>query len=204
MAEGRRLGSEGSEVRARFVDAAEAILSDEGEHGLSARLVAARAGLKTQLLYYYFRTMDDLLLAVIQRVNERRLASFEQAMASPEPLRAMWTMMTDPSAAALASAVASIAQHREQVRPAIVEAAREFRTLQARVVAKLIPPPGPDDVPYTAGGVVMIAAALARMLVNEAALGLDEGHAEARAIVENMLERFAGAERESVRSASSA
>src|SRR5258706_12962692 len=98
MAQGRRLGAEGSQQRARFVDAAEAILCEVGEHGISARLVAARAGLKPQLLYYYFRTIDDLLLAVVQRVNERRLASFAQALASPDPLRAMWAAMSDPNA----------------------------------------------------------------------------------------------------------
>jgi hypothetical protein len=46
-------------------------------------------------------------------------------------------------------------------------------------------------VEYSPAGVVMIAAALARMLVNESALGLTEGHAEALAIVEQLLERFA-------------
>ena len=100
MAQPRRLGAEGSQVRARFIDAVEAILAEEGYHGISARQVAGKAGLKTQLLYYYFRTMDDLLLAVVQRVNERRMARFEEALASPEPLRTLWELNSDPSAAA--------------------------------------------------------------------------------------------------------
>lgn len=197
MAEPRRMGAENSEVRTRFIDAAEAVLSDEGEHGFSARQVAARAGLKTQLLYYYFRTMDDLLLAVVQRANERRLAGFEAAMASPEPLRALWLMMIDPGSAAMTSAVSSMAHHRESVRPEINESARRFRRLQSRVVARLIPPPSPGSLQYSAEGIVMIAAALARMLVNESALGLTEGHAEAISIVEQLLDRFgqAGEER---------
>lgn len=196
MAEGRRMGPESSEVRTRFIDAAEAVLAEEGEHGFSARLVAAKAELKTQLLYYYFRTMDDLLLAVVQRVNERRLAKFEEAVASPDPLRAMWEMMVEPGAAALASAISSAAQHRQTVRSEIVAAAQEFRALQTRVVERLIPPPSADGLRSSPGGIVMIAAALARMLVNESALGLTEGHAEALAIVEQVLERLRPAESE--------
>ena len=121
MAQPRRLGAEGSQVRARFVDAVEAILSEEGYQGISARQVAAKAGLKTQLLYYYFRTMDDLLLAVVQRVNERRLERFEEALASPEPLRALWQLNSDASAATLAAELTSIATHRNAIRAEIVD-----------------------------------------------------------------------------------
>ena len=190
MAQTRRMGAEDSQVRARFVDAAEAVLSEEGEHGISARLVAARAGLKTQLLYYYFRTMDDLLVAVVQQVNERRLASFEQALASPEPLRAMWAAMSDPAAAGLAAALSSMAHHRPAVRTAVNSAAQQFRALQTKVVGELVPPPTSGELEYSPGGIVMIAAALARMLVNESKLGLTAGHAEAVAIVEQLLTRW--------------
>lgn len=180
------MGAQGSQVRARFVDAVETILREEGYHGISARQVAARAGLKTQLLYYYFRTMDDLLLAVVQRVNERRLERFEKALASPEPLRALWELNSDPSAAALAAELTSIATHREAIRAEIVEFATKFRRLQSEAVEQLIPPTGD----YTSAGLVMIAAALARMIATESALGLTQGHAEALAIVETMLGRL--------------
>lgn len=176
-------------MRARFVDAAEAILAEVGEHGISARLVAQRAELKTQLLYYYFRTMDDLLRAVVQRVNERRMARFEAALTEPEPLRALWDMMTDPSTAALAAELSAIANHREAVRDEIVSAAQEFRAAQTRAVQALLPVDAKEGAP-SAGGIVMIAASLARMLVSETALGLTEGHAEALLIVEDVLARL--------------
>lgn len=185
MVSTRRFGAEQSQVRAQFVDAAEAILIDVGERGISARLVAERAGLKTQLLYYYFRTMDDLLRAVIQRLNERRVARFHAALAAPEPLRALWVMMIDPSAAALAAAVSSLASHRPAVREDIITAAQAFRVAQTQAVQALLPP----QIEYSPEGIVMIAASLARMMVHEATLGLTEGHSEAISIVEDMLRR---------------
>lgn len=176
-------------MRVRFVDAAEEILIEKGEHELSARVVAARAGQKTQLLYYYFQNMDDLLLAVIRRVNERRLQRFVTALATDEPLRALWDSVNDPAAAVLATELNSVANRRQAVRAEIVSAARQFRALQTAAVRKLLPPAAPGDPPCPAAGIVMIAAALARSLTNEAMLGLTEGHAEARAIVEHYVAR---------------
>ena len=186
MAQPRRLGAEGSQVRARFVDAVEAILREDGYQAVSARQVAGKAGLKTQLLYYYFRTMDDLLLAVVQRVNERRQERFEEALASPEPLRALWELNSDPSAATLAAEITSIANHRDAIRAEVVEFATRFRRLQSEAVERLIP--STED--YESAGIVMIASALARTIVTESVLGLTEGHAEALAIIERMLTRF--------------
>jgi TetR/AcrR family transcriptional regulator len=190
MAHSRRLGSEGSEVRARFIDAAEAILSEGGGRTISSRLVAERAGLKMQLLYYYFRTMDDLLLAVVQRVNERRLERFQEALASPDPLRAMWQQLRDPASATLAAEMLAIAQQREAIRTEIVTAGEGFRDLQTAAVEELLAVPAPGGVHYTAEGIVMIAVAVARMLVNETALGFTKGHADALGIVEQLLSRL--------------
>ncbi|HEY4545547.1 MAG TPA: helix-turn-helix domain-containing protein [Pedomonas sp.] len=106
MEQMRRMGPENSEVRARFIDAAEATLCEEGYHAISARQIAAKAGLKTQLLYYYFKTMDDLLLAVVGRANEKRQIRFDAAMASPSPLRALWELNSDSLAATIQGSAA--------------------------------------------------------------------------------------------------
>jgi TetR/AcrR family transcriptional regulator len=188
VAQTRRLGLEGSQTRARFIDAAEAVLRDEGLPALTARQVAAKAGLKTQLLYYYFRTMDDLILALVRRVNETRMARFEEALASPEPLRALWKLNSDPSGAAVASELTAIATHRETIRAEIVSSAEEFRAIQVEAVSRLLAPRTSSKT--AAAGIVMIAVALARMIVSESALGLTDGHQEALAIVEDALQRF--------------
>lgn len=181
----RRMGVEGSKVREQFIDAAIEILRSEGYPGLSARQVAAKAGLKTQLLYYYFLTMDDLILAVVRRVNDRRLQRFKDVMAMPQPLQALWEMMRDPSSAAVSVELTSIATHRETIRAEIVRSAKEFRTLQFDSVTRLLGDRAGADVP--AAGLVMIAIGLGRSLISESALGLTDGHAEAIAIVDRVL-----------------
>src|SRR3546814_924882 len=155
MAQTRRMGVESSPRRAMFIDAAEEILRSVGFVGISARQVAAQAGLKTQLLYYYFLTMDDLILAVVRRINERRLQRLDEALASPEPLRALWQLNSDPSGATLSAELTSIANHRETVRAEIVRSAQHFRALQVKAATELLA--AHHDAELPAAGLVMIA-----------------------------------------------
>ncbi|MFT4046177.1 MAG: helix-turn-helix domain-containing protein [Solimonas sp.] len=181
----RRMGGEDSKQRVLFIDAAEALLRSEGYVAVSARQVAARAGLKAQLLYYYFHTMDDLILAVVRRINERRLRRFHEALAAPAPLRALWELNSDPTNAALSAELTTIAVHRAAVRTEIIREAREFRALQRDAVTRLIGKRAGKNFP--AAGLLMIATGLARTLVSESSLGLTDGHAEALAIVDRYL-----------------
>jgi len=79
----RRLGLESSASRTALMDAVEAVMREDGYAALSARSVAERAGLKHQLVYYYFQTMDDLLMATYRRHTDRVLESIEEAFRSP-------------------------------------------------------------------------------------------------------------------------
>jgi TetR/AcrR family transcriptional regulator len=182
----RRMGVEGSTKRVCFVDAAEAILREVGYLGISAREIAAKAKLKTQLLYYYFRTMDDVILAVVRRINERRSERFEAAMASADPLQALWHLNSDPAGAALSAELTSIAIHREAIRAEIVRSAKSFRARQIKAVSQLLAHRS-DEAKYPAAGIVLIAVALGRTLVSESALGLTVGHAEALKIIECVM-----------------
>ena len=73
MKTNRRLGMENAKSRKLLVEAADNIMIEEGAHAISARRVADRAGLKPQLVHYYFKTMDDLLIAVFRRAQEEYL-----------------------------------------------------------------------------------------------------------------------------------
>ena len=101
MTSTRRIGTESSATRTALLDAAQQVLLEEGYAAATSRRVAARAGLKPQLVHYYFRTMDDLFLALVRRGAEQNLERQAEALASPEPLRALWELSSDPAASAL-------------------------------------------------------------------------------------------------------
>ena len=46
-------------------------MRDEGYAAVTSRRVAEQAGLKPQLVHYYFRTMDDLFLEMFRRGADR-------------------------------------------------------------------------------------------------------------------------------------
>ena len=60
----RRMGPSGSEVWHSILDGADDILREEGHAELTSRRIAERIGVKQRLVYYYFNTMDDLVVAL--------------------------------------------------------------------------------------------------------------------------------------------
>jgi AcrR family transcriptional regulator len=186
----RRLGAENAKNRALLVDATERVLCEEGYPAVTARRVAEKAGLKVQLVYYYFQTMDDLILAVCRRNTARRLERFVQALASPQPMRALWELSSDPVNAILASELVALANHREAIRTEIVATAKQFRTLQIAAVSQFMAAKGLDQQTYPAAAIVAVTTALARSMVQDTALGMPDGYPEAAALVERGLALF--------------
>ena len=92
--------SQDSKTRAQLLDAAERLLLEEGYAAVTSRRVAAKAGLKPQLVHYYFRTMDDLFLEVFRRRADENLARFERAIAEDGSLGNLWRLNADPRGAA--------------------------------------------------------------------------------------------------------
>src|SRR5687768_518444 len=130
----RRIGAEDSQTRAQLLDAAEHLLLEEGHAAVTSRRLAARAGLKPQLVHYYFRTMDDLFVEVIRRNAEKNLERFERAIAEDGSLRNLWRLNADPRGAAFAMEFVSLANHRKEIRAEIVRFAERFRAAQIEAV----------------------------------------------------------------------
>lgn len=66
--------------RDRLVEAALEALKTKGFGGASARTIAALAGVNPGLIFYYFDTLDELLLAALARSSEDRLERYRGAL----------------------------------------------------------------------------------------------------------------------------
>jgi len=188
MASVRRFGLESSETRASLLDAAEQLMCEEGYAAVTSRRIASQAGLKPQLVHYYFRTMDDLFLAMLRRRTEHNRERLTRALASSKPLRALWEMNTDPQGTALIMEFSALANHRKAIRAEIARYAGQLRAMQAEAFARL----PADDRVGTHAPVVwsMLMTSISRILVMEQALGISGGHAETLALVERYLCEF--------------
>ena len=133
MTSTRRIGTETSATRTALLDAAQQVLLEEGYAAATSRRVAARAGLKPQLVHYYFRTMDDLFLVLVRR-GQQNLERQAEVLASPFPLRALWELSNDPAAGALTIEFAALANHRKAIRAELAAYGEQFRRLQTNAL----------------------------------------------------------------------
>ncbi|ROO85957.1 TetR family transcriptional regulator [Actinocorallia herbida] len=186
MASPRRIGAPDAKNRGVLLDAAERLLLEEGHTAVSSRRVAARAGLKPQLVHYYFRTMDDLLIEVFRRRAEEGLAFQAAALASEQPLWALWRYSTDPAAVAITMEFTGLAAQSEAVRTEMARYSELFRRAQIAALEKILPRYGLAESLSPVVLTVLISS-LSRMLSLETALGFDTGHAETITLIESLL-----------------
>jgi AcrR family transcriptional regulator len=189
----RRIGTETSKTRSVLLDATERLMLEEGYAAVTSRRVAARAGLKPQLVHYYFRTMDDLLLAAYRRRADQGLERLAQAFASPQPLWALWDLSRDARGTALTMEFVALANHRKPIRAEIAASAERFRTELRAGMRVVLGRDGVDDerCPPVVCAVLMTAVAQI-LVIEEESLGLVTGHAETVAFVERLLEGLEG------------
>jgi AcrR family transcriptional regulator len=183
----RRFGLENSESRAALLEAAEQLMREEGYAAVTSRAVAARAGLKPQLVHYYFRTMDDLFLALLRRRAEQNTERVKRALTDGDPLRAIWELSSDAEIATLAAEFVALANHRKTIQAEIARHTEEYRRAQIAVLSKVLEESGVDPQVWPLPAIVFLLEAAARVLVMDNALGISTGHAEMIGFVEEHL-----------------
>ena len=176
--------------RTAILDAAEAILREEGYAAVSSRKVAAVAGLKSKLVHYYFKTMDDLFLALLRRVEERHFEALCKAVAGAEPLRALWQFSMDPAVPRLHKEFVALATHHDELRHEIARSAERTRDIYATAAERALDDAGLSQSDYPAVAVAMLLDGIARVMSTDEILGLDAGHAEVIALIERLLQRL--------------
>src|SRR5436190_9547588 len=186
----RRLGAEDSKTRAGLVEAALDLMVEGGYGAVTSRQVAAKAGLKPQLVHYYFRTMDDLFLAMLRAGADLNLERQARALASDTRLRSLWEFSNDPTGTALMTEFVALANHREEIREEIATYAEHFRRLQADALGGVLKGYGIDLQEFPPLALLVFMTSLSRVLNLESTLGVTTGHAEALALVERFLATY--------------
>ena len=71
-------------TKQQILDAAFETLRKDGFAAATSRAVARRGGFNQALVFYYFGSMDGLLLAALDWTNERRLQAYREALAGAD------------------------------------------------------------------------------------------------------------------------
>jgi len=186
----RRLGSKNAATRSVLMDATEAVMRDEGYAAVTSRRVAERAGVNQQTVYYYFETMDDMLLATYRRRIDRNREALEQALSSDRPLHALWQTLSDPYDAALTMEYLALSNHNEAIRRETVEFGESSRLIALDDVTERLGQTSPEPDVISSLPMIMAVNYIARFLGFEATLGIRGGHKEVRLLVEWCLRQL--------------
>jgi AcrR family transcriptional regulator len=92
-----------ADIQERIVHAARALFLQQGVDGASLRQIATDAGTNIGMIYYYFKTKDDLFLGVVEEIYAK-LSSDIQAIAESDQtieqrLEQLYLRLADQSAA---------------------------------------------------------------------------------------------------------
>ena len=162
---------------------------DEGYAAVTSRRVAAKAGLKPQLVHYYFRTMDDLFLEVFRRRADENVARAERAIAADGSLRVLWQLNADPRGARFNIEFVALANHRKAIRTEIARYAERFRAIQLEAVSAALQKIGVSDEELPPVVALLIMTGVTQVLALEEALGVTAGHETTRSFMTGTIAR---------------
>ena len=76
-----------TDTRTRLLEGTIEALRTQGIAGVSARTIAAAAGVNQALVFYHFGSVDELLVAACMWSTERQVAEYREAFAAVKSLR---------------------------------------------------------------------------------------------------------------------
>ncbi|MGO8711288.1 MAG: TetR/AcrR family transcriptional regulator [Rhizomicrobium sp.] len=176
--------------RSRLLKAAEDLMRESGYAAVTSRRVAAKAGLKPQLVHYYFHTMDDLFLALYRQLATGIIERQKTILSANKPLSEMWKLTADARGVLLNYEFVALANHRKVIRKEIAEFGNRFRRSQIEIMGHILAKNGVKGFPWTPDFAAVLLNSLARSLSVESEVGMTEGHAEALRTIEHFIEQF--------------
>lgn len=193
MGDGRRVGARDAASRTALLDAAERLMVENGYAAVTSRKVAEAAGLKPQLVHYYFRTMDELFLEMFRRRAAEGVAVQRELLDCPQPLWALWQFSTDPQVAAFTTELVALANHRKELRAEIARFSAELRVDAQRMIEQALERSASRFGVIPPAAAVVVLTSVSRVVMMEEALGFSDGHKETLEFIEEILTELEGA-----------
>ena len=188
MASSRRMGPIDSEMAESMMEAAQAILNEEGYAALTSRRIADYLGVKQRLVYYYFRTMDDLVQESFRRLSFREMERLNSAISSDRPLHEIWNICINTSDARLVSEYMALANRNEGIRKEVINFIEASRKMQVKALRHAMARNGTSKNLPNAEIVAFLGTSVALALNREADLGVKRSHAAVKKVISDFFQ----------------
>ena len=165
-----------------FLDAAERLLVDVGYAAITTRRLASEAGANQGLVHYYFGSMENLLVRVLERFTERLIVRQRAMYAADQPFLGKWRQAMRYLDEDFASGyqkvwyeLQAMAWNKPELRERIAHVTVEWREVLAEAFEQGRREHG-IEMPIDA--LVTLVAAFNQGLILERLSGIDSGHRE--------------------------
>ena len=179
------------DAEGELLDAAERLLVEIGYAGITTRRVAEEAGVNHGLVHYYFGSMENLLVRVLERFTGRLIARQRAMYASEIPFIAKWReamrylIGEDVEYGKIWLELQALAWNRPELRERVAHVNEEWRSVLTEAL----------EAPRAQYGITMPLEALVSLVMTfnegiilERAQGITTGHTELIEWIDEWLE----------------
>jgi AcrR family transcriptional regulator len=174
-----------------LLDAAERLLLDAGYAGVTTRRVAGEAGLNHGLVHYYFGSVENLLVAVLERFTARLIARQSALYADPSlPFLEKWRQAMrylvgeDVEYEKIWLELQALAWNHPELRERVVRVTEEWRAVLTEAFAE---PRERYGIEMPLEALVSLVMTFNEGIIVERAQGITTGHRELLAWIDRWL-----------------
>jgi AcrR family transcriptional regulator len=181
----------GDATRRALLDAAEELLISKGMAAITTRKVAEQAGVNQALVHYHFGTIEELLLAALERVSVQVKERSQEIYSTDasfmdgwfEEMQAMITSDFERGWGKVWLENLTLAANRPKIRKQYVKTSTMTRKLHERQVSDMLEEHGVDATLYPAQAIVTLLDAITSKLILDRLVGIRAGHSELLAML---------------------
>ena len=178
-----------AETEDRFLDAAERLLADTGHAGITTRRLAEEADANHGLVHYYFGSIENLFVRVLERFTDRLIERQRTMYSSDAPFLEKWrTAMryldADRDYQRIWYELQALAWSRPELRERVAKVDAEWRSVLREALGEPLERYG---LPIPLDALVALVVTFNEGMILERLSGIDTGHAELLAWIDNWL-----------------
>ena len=166
-----------------FLDAAERLLVDVGYANITTRRLAEEAGANLGLVHYYFGSMEQLFIRVLERFTDRLIERQRQMYAAEGPFIEKWrhamAFLEDDASSGYSKVwyeLQALGWNDPSIRKRVAQVFLTWRRVVADAFEKAYDEYGIDRKRYPLDAIVALVGTFNEGMVLEILLGIRQGH----------------------------
>jgi AcrR family transcriptional regulator len=192
-----------AETEDAFLDAAERLLIEVGYSGISTRRLAEEAGANHGLVHYYFGSMENLFVRVLERFTERLVARQREMysrtdMSGVEKWKTAMGYLESDLAAGYPKIwleLQALGWNRPDIAARVTEVNREWRDVLTDAFDRMLGEYGLDRERFPLAALVSLVMTFNEGIMVERLSGISSGHRDLMEMVGRWLEALEEAKR---------